>query len=302
MEWLNYHHLRYFWTVAKEGSLARAAAKLHVSQPSISEQIRELEDALGEKLFRREGRGNKLTDAGQMVFGYADEIFTLGRELMNAVRQRPGAGTLRFYVGVVDSFPKLVTNEILSPVFAMPQTVHVICREGKMEDLLAQLAAHRLDIVLSDEPASSSTNFKTFSHPLGETSTTFCAEMKLATKLRRGFPKSLHDAPALLPAENTTLRRALETWFRAQHVRPRVVAEFDDLALMKVMAAEGRGFIAVPSIATTDAVGHYAFQTIGQADQCRVQFHAITAERRIAHPAVALITTRRLGGLDREVG
>jgi LysR family transcriptional activator of nhaA len=193
-------------------------------------------------------------------------------------------------VGVVDSFPKLVTNEILAPVFAMPQTVHVICREGKMEDLLAQLGAHRLDIVLSDEPASSSANFKTFCHPLGETTTTFCAEQKLAAKLKRGFPKSLDDAPALLPAENTMLRRALEKWFREQHIAPRVVAEFEDLALMKVMAAAGRGFIAVPTVATKHAVAHYGFRTIGEAGECRAQFHAITAERRIAHPAAALIT------------
>jgi LysR family transcriptional activator of nhaA len=296
MEWLNYHHLRYFWTVAKEGSLARAAAKLHVSQPSISEQIRELEEAFGEKLFRREGRSNKLTDAGQVVFGYAEEIFALGRELMNAVKQRPGAKTLRFYVGVVDSFPKLVTNEILSPVFAMPQAVHVVCREGKMEDLLAQLAAHRLDLVLSDEPAPSSANFKVFSHTLGESSVTLCAEAKLATKLKRDFPKSLNDAPALLPAENTALRRSLETWLRSHKVKPNLVAEFDDLALMKVMAAEGRGFIAVPTVALKEAVSRYQFRSIGQATTCRLQFHAITAERRIAHPAVALITGKRLAG------
>jgi LysR family transcriptional regulator, transcriptional activator of nhaA len=292
MEWLNYHHLRYFWTVAKEGSLARAAAKLHVSQPSISEQIRELESAFGEKLFRREGRNNKLTDAGRVVFGYAEEIFALGRELMNAVKQRPGTRTLRLYVGVADSFPKLVTNEILKPVFAMPQAAHVICREGKMEDLLAQLAAHRLDIVLADEPASSSTNFKTYTHSLGETGTTFCAEKKMAAKLKRHFPKSLNDAPALLPTENTSLRRALETWFREQRLQPLIVAEFEDLALMKLMAAEGRGFIALPSVAVADAAGNYGFQPIGQAKKCRVQFHAITAERRIAHPAVALITSQ----------
>lgn len=292
MEWLNYHHLRYFHVVAKEGSLARAAEKLHVSQPSISEQIRELEAALGEKLFRREGRNNVLTDAGQMVFGYAEEIFTLGRELMNAVKQRPGARTIRLYVGVADSFPKLVTNEILKPVFALPQTVHVICREGKMEDLLAQLTAHRLDIVLADEPAASNTNFKTYNHSLGESGTTFCAEQKLAAKLKRQFPKSLNDAPALLPIENTSLRRALETWFREQHLQPRIVAEFEDLALMKVMAAEGRGFIALPSVALKDAVGQYGFQPIGEAPGCRVQFHAITAERRLAHPAVALITSQ----------
>jgi LysR family transcriptional activator of nhaA len=294
MEWLNYHHLRYFWTAAKEGSLARAAAKLHVSQPSISEQIRELEDALGEKLFRREGRTNKLTDAGQVVFGYADEIFNLGRELLHAVKQRPGARTLRLNVGVADSFPKLVTNEILKPVFAMPQAVHVVCREGKIEDMLAQLAAHRLDVVLSDEPAPSSANFKVFSHSLGESCVTLCAETKLAAKLKRDFPNSLNDAPALLPAENTALRRSLETWFRAQNVKPNIVAEFDDLALMKVMAAEGRGFIAVPTVALKEAVTRYHFRSLGQATTCRVRFHAITAERRIAHPAVSLITRHTL--------
>ena len=289
MEWLNYHHLRYFWTVAKEGSLARAAAELHVSQPSISEQVRELEAAFGEKLFRREGRSNVLTEAGHVVFGYAEEIFALGREMMNAVKRRPGAKTVRLYVGVADSFPKLVTNEILKPVFAMPQAVHVICREGKMEDLLAQLAAHRLDIVLADEPASSSTDFKTFNHALGTTGSTFCAERKLATRLRRGFPTSLHDAPALLPSENTVLRRALEVWFREQRIQPRVVAECEDLALMKVMAAEGRGFIAVPTVALDEAIKRYGFQVIGHAKNCRMSFHAITTERRIHHPAATLI-------------
>ena len=293
MEWLNYHHLRYFWTVAKEGSLSRAATKLHVSQPSISEQIRELEAALGEKLFRRQGRNNVLTDVGQIVFGFAEEIFALGREIMNAVKQRPGAKTLRLYVGVVDSFPKLVTNEILKPVFSLPQTVHVICREGKMEDLLAQLAAHRLDIVLADEPPSSSVSFKTFNHPLGESGVTFCAEKRLAARLKRNFPKSLHDAPALMPTENTALRRALESWFRQQGVQPRVIAEFEDLALMKVMAVEGRGFIALPTVAAVAALEHLGFHTVGYTDKCRVQFHAITAERRINHPAVTTITSQK---------
>jgi LysR family transcriptional activator of nhaA len=286
--------LRYFYVVAKEGGLAHAAAKLHVSQPSISEQIRELENALGEKLFRREGRNNRLTDTGQLVFNYAEEIFALGCELMNSVKQRPGARTLRLNVGVADSFPKLVTNEILKPVFALPQAVHVVCREGKMEDLLAQLAAHRLDVVLSDEPAPSSANFKVFSHALGECSVSLCAEAKLAVKLKRGFPRSLNAAPALLPAESTALRRSLEAWFRAQDVRPNVVAEFDDLALMKVMAAEGRGFIAVPTVALREAVSRYQFRSLGQATNCRVRFYAVTAERRITHPAVSVITRHLL--------
>ncbi len=291
MEWLNYHHLRYFWTVAKEGSVSRAAAKLRVSQPSISEQVRELEATLGEKLFRREGRNNKLTEAGHVIFGFAEEIFALGHEMMNAVKQRPGAKRLRLHVGVVDSFPKLVTNEILRPVFSLPQTVHVLCREGKMGDLLAQLAAHRLDIVLSDEPASSSVNFKTFSHALGETGTIFCAEKTLAARLKRHFPRSLHETPALLPSDNTPFRRALESWFRAHHIQPDVVAEFEDLALMKIMAAEGRGFIAVPTLAIDETRERYGFEVVGRAADCRMQFHAITAERRIAHPGIAAITT-----------
>lgn len=290
MEWLNYHHLRYFWTVAKEGSLKKAAETLHVSQPSISAQLSELEEMLGEKLFRRSGRTKVLTDAGQVAFRYADEIFTLGRELVSAVKQQPTAQALRLYVGVADSFPKLVTNRILKPVFAMAQPVHVICREGKLEDLLGQLATHRLDIVLADEPASSGTKFRTFNHPLGASSVAFCASGKLAAALKKHFPQSLHDAPALLPSDNTSLRRAVEAWFREINVQPRVVAEFEDLALMKVMAAEGRGFIALPSVVTEEAVRRYGFRMLGTTEACRLQFHAITAERRIVHPAVVQIT------------
>ena len=291
MEWLNYHHLRYFWTVAKEGSLARAAEKLHVSPPSISEQMRELEAALGEKLFQREGRQNKLTDAGQMVLGYSEEIFALGREMLNAVKQRPGARSVRLQVGILDSFPKLVTTQILRPAFELPQNVSVICREGKMEDLLAQLAAHRLDIVLADEPASSTTRFKIFDHPLGQSGTVFCATHKLAQKLKRGFPKSLDDAPALLPVQNTSMRRSLEAWFRAHQLKPRVVAECEDLALLKALAAEGRGFTAVPEVAMDDEMRQSGFRKIGRAEDCDIQFHAITTERRIAHPAVHAVTT-----------
>jgi LysR family transcriptional activator of nhaA len=290
MDWLNYHHLRYFWTVAKEGSLARAAEKLHVSQPSISEQIRDLEHALGEKLFRREGRNNRLTDTGQIVFGYAEEIFALGRELMTVVKQNPTAKALRLYVGVADSFPKLVTNEILRPVFRLPQEVHVVCREGKVEDLLAQLSAHRLDIVFADEPAPSSLKVRTFNHLLGESGLTLCAAAPLARSLKRNFPRSLHEAPAFLPSENTSLRRTLEQWFRQEKIRPRVLAEFEDLALMKEMAAEGRAFIALPTAVAREAAARYQFQSIGQAGRHTAKFYAISAERKISHPAVKLIT------------
>ena len=292
MEFLNYHHLRYFWTVAKEGGLKQASEKLRVSQPSISAQLSVLESAVGEKLFRRSGRTKVLTDTGQIAFRYADEIFSLGHELLNAIQQRPTAHALRLYVGVADSFPKVVTSEILKPVFALPQAIQVICREGKLDDLVGQLAAHRLDIVLADEPASSSTNVRTFNHPLGESPAAFCAVGKLAAVLKKGFPKSLHDAPAMLPSDNTALRRAVEAWFRTIGVQPRVVAEFEDLALMQVMAAEGRGFIALPLVVAGEAVRRYGFRVLGTSAVCRVQFHAITAERRIIHPAVAVMTDR----------
>jgi len=290
MEWLNYHHLRYFWVVAKEGSLRSAAEKLHVSQPSISEQLKELEGSLGEALFRRSGRTKTLTDAGQIAFRYAEEIFGLGAELVRAVKQRPGAQLLRFYVGVADALPKLVVNEILKPALAMPQTVHIVCREGKIEDLLAQLAAHRLDIVLANEPASSSLQFRAFTHFLGESGVTFCAAPKLAARLRQGFPASLHEAPALLPSENTALRRSLERWFQQREIRPRVIAEFDDAALMKEMAVDEKGFAPIPTVAAAEAITRYRLRHVGTTEECKEQFYAITAERKIVHPAAVAIT------------
>ncbi len=290
MDWLNYHHLRYFWMVAREGGLRRAAEKLHVSPPSISAQVRELEAALGEKLFRRSGRGNVLTEAGQVALRYADEIFSLGRELTDALKQAPSAKALRLHVGVADSFPKLVTQQILEPVFGLPQVVHVICREGKVEDLLAQLVAHRLDVVLADEPAPGSLKVRVFNHPMGESGVTFCAAPRLAAALHKGFPRSLHQAPALLPAEGTGLRRSLDRWFQTLGIAPRIVAEFEDAALMKVMASDGRGFIPVPSVVAEEAVDRFSLRIIGATEKCRDQFFAITADRRIHHPAVAALT------------
>ncbi|HLP08247.1 MAG TPA: LysR family transcriptional regulator [Opitutaceae bacterium] len=295
MDWLNYHHLRYFWTVAKEGGLQQAASKLHVSPPSISAQIRELEEALDVKLFRRSGRRNVLTDAGQIALRHADEIFGLGNDLVSSLRQRPTSRALKLHVGVADSLPKLVTYEILKPALELPG-VHLVCREGKIEELLAQLGLHRLDIVLADEPASSSVKFRAFNHRLGESAVAFCAAPSLAGRLRRGFPRSLDGAPALLPVENTPLRRALETWFRARRVTPRVIGEFEDLALMKVLAAEEQGFVPVPSVVLREAIDRYGLREIGAAENCREEFYAITAERKISHPAVSVLTdhARRL--------
>lgn len=292
LDWLNYHHLRYFWIVARTGGLKKAADKLNVSPPSISAQISELEASLGEKLFRRVGRSNVLTEAGQVALQYAEEIFTAGAELANAIKQRPSARTMRLYVGVADSFPKLVTHEILEPVFKMKQPVHVICREGKIEDLLAQLASHRLDMVLADEPAPSNTAVRTYNHLLGRSGISFCSTPDLAARLRRGFPGSLHLAPMLLPSENTALRRSIEQWFRALSIKPNIIAEFDDAALMKVMAAEGRAAIPVPTIVLKEAITRFGLKLIGSTDKCRDEFYAISAERRITHPAVLLIAER----------
>lgn len=292
MEWLNYHHLRYFQAVAKEGGLRPAAEKLHVSPPSISAQIRELEEALGEKLFRRSGRKKVLTEAGQIALRHADEIFSLGRELVSAVKQRPTERPVRLQVGVADAMPKLVSFEILKPVLAGGAAVHLVCREGKLEDLLGQLAAHRLDIVLADEPAPSTAKIRAFNHPLGESGVTICAAAPLAKKLRRGFPCSLHDAPAFLPAENTILRRSLESWFRTLQIRPHVLAEFEDAALMKVAAAHANGFVPIPTVVVEEAVSRYRLQVIGATERVRDQFYAITAERTITHPLVSLISEK----------
>lgn len=292
MEFLNYHHLRYFWVVAKEGGLRKAADKLHVSQPTISAQVAALEGVLEEKLFRRGGRALALTEAGHRVLSYAEEIFSLGQELIDAARQQPTKRSLRVHIGITDSLPKLLSYEIIKPIFKLEQTVQALCREGKAADLLGQLAAYRLDIVLADESAPSSLPIKVFNHLLGECGVTFCAEPKLAATLKRKFPKSLNGAPVLLPASNAALRQSLEKWFQAGEIRPRVVAEFDDAALMKVAAVDGLGFFALPTLVAKEAVARYGFQIIGRTEDCRQQFYAISAERKLTHPAVLAITSQ----------
>ena len=294
MEFLNYHHLRYFWTVAREGGLTKAAAKLHVSQPTISAQIQALEEAMGEKLFRRAGRNLKLTEVGQHVLAYADEIFSLGQDLLNAVKQRPTSRPLRLHLGVADALPKLVTYRIIEPIFRLPQPVQISCWETNPSDMLAELAAYRLDLVLADEPASTA---NVFNHLLGECGITFCAEAKLARRLRRGFPASLNGAPALLPMSNSGLRRSLEKWFHAVGIRPRLVGEFADPAFLHVLAFHGLGFIPVATAVAREAAARFGFGVIGQTDACQQQFYAIRPERKLTHPAVAAITSEKRGRL-----
>jgi|SRR5262245_43861546 len=291
MEFLNYHHLRYFWVVAKEGGLTKGAAKLHVSQPTISAQIQALEGVLGEKLFRRTGRNLRLTDVGQHVLSYAEEIFSIGQDLLSSVKQRPTSRPLRLHLGVADALPKLVTYRIIEPIFNLQKSVQVSCWETKLSDMLVELAAYRLDIVLADEPASSGVNARIFNHLLGECGVTFCAEATLAKKLRRGFPKSLNAAPALLPMANTGLRRSIEKWFHANGIRPRLVGEFEDPALLHVLAFHGLGFIPVATLVAKEAATRFGFGVIGQTEACRQRFYAITPERKLTHPAVTAITS-----------
>ena len=290
MEWLNYHHLRYFWTVARKGGVRKAAEELHVSQPSISAQLRVLEESLGQKLFRRSGRNLVLTETGQLVLNYADEIFSAGRELMNAVKQRPGKHPVRVNIGLTDAFPKLIAFQILRAAFRSEAAVHMICREGEIGPLVSHLQAHRLDIVLADEPASSALKAKTFNHRLGRSGITFCAVPSLAAKLRRNFPQSLDGAPALLPTQNMGMRAALETWFDSKTIRPRLVGEFEDSALMEVCSTGGRGFTAVHTVVDRAALKHFGLRVIARVDECGTDFYAITAERRVKHPAAVAIT------------
>ena len=290
MEWLNFHHLRYFWTVARKGGVRKAAEALHVSQPSISAQLRLLEEALGEKLFKRSGRNLVLTETGHLVLSYADEIFSTGRELMSALKQFPGKRVLRLNIGITDALSKLITFEILKAAFRSADPLHVICREGEIGPLVHQLQAHRLDLVLADEPASSTLKAKTFNHRLGRSGITFCAVPAIAAKLRRNFPHSLDGAPALLPSENMGMRSALETWFDAQGIRPRVIGEFEDSALMEVCATSGRGFTVVHTVVDRAALKHYGLRVIAKVEECGSDFYAITAERRVKHPGVVAIT------------
>lgn len=289
---LNYHHLRYFWAVAREGSLRKAAEKLRVSQPSICTQIKLLESALGQNLFKPSGRSLALTDFGQLVYGYAEEIFTLGSELLKTSKLAPVSQALRLHVGIVDSFPKLMSFELLRPVFEHQPPIQWTVHEGKLPDLLGQLTAHRLDLVLADEPASPGVSGKVFNHPLGKSDITFCAIPSLARKLKGRFPKNLHGAPALLPTQNCSLRRDLEKWFREIGIEPLVRGEFEDAALTKIVGMEGIGFVAVPTTAASEAIERYGFVQIGRTRAVQTHFYAITAERRLTHPAILAITSK----------
>jgi LysR family transcriptional activator of nhaA len=287
MEWLNYHHLLYFWTVARTGSISAASKELRLASPTISNQIRKLEDNLGEELLRRSGRKLVLTDMGRIAMRYADEIFSLGQEFTSTMKERPTGRPLRFCVGVADVLPKTIAFRLIEPALRLPTPVHLICREDRPDHLLADLAVHDVDVVLSDAPASPAANIRAFNHLLGECGVSFLAPKKLAF-LKKGFPRSLDGAPFLLPLDNTALRRDLDAWFHSQKLRPAVMGEFADLALLRVFAEEGFGVFAVPTV-MEDQMRRYGFYTIGATTKMTVRFYAISVERQVRHPAVVAV-------------
>jgi LysR family transcriptional regulator, transcriptional activator of nhaA len=290
MERLNYHHLLYFWMVAREGTMARASERLLLAQSTLSAQIGTLEDALGEKLFERAGRKLRLTEMGRTVVGYADEIFSLGRELLESVKGRPTGRPLRLVVGVADMVPKLVAYHLLKPALRLSEPVRLVVHEQSTAKLLAALAVQELDVVLADRPAPSEVRVRAFNHLLGECGVTLFAAPKLATKYRRGFPRSLDGAPFLLPGEASALHGALEQWFEKQRIRPRVVAEFDDSTLIKVFGQEGSGVFAAPSAIEASVCRQYSVGIVGRLEEVRERFYAISVERRLKHPAIIAIT------------
>lgn len=290
MEWLNYHHLLYFWTVAREGSIARAGDSLRLAPPTISEQIRLLEDQLGEQLFQRTGRTLVLTDVGRLVFEYADEIFGLGRELMDTLKDRPTGRPVRFQVGITDELSKNIVYRFLQPALALPTPVRIVCREGPLEQLAGELATHALDLVISDSPMTPVLRVKAYNHALGESTVTLMASRKVAPAYRTRFPASLDGAPFLLPTENKMLRRALDQWFEAESIRPRVVGEFDDSALLKTFGQGGAGVFAVPTAIEPETARQYGAVVVGRLDSIRLRYYAISVERRLKHPAVVAVS------------
>lgn len=289
MEWLNYHHLFYFWKVVRLGGITAACRELRLAPPTVSAQLKMLEDQLGEKLLERRGRTLVPTDAGRMVHGYAEQIFALGQELMDAVKQRPGARPLRLVVGVDDVLPKEIAQVLIQPALRLGQPVRLLCREGSLEPLLAALALHELDIVLSDTPVTPSLNVRAFNHPLGECGVVWMGAPALARSQRRNFPRSLDAAPVLLPTGDTAIRRDLDQWCDDKAIRPLLVAECEDFGMLRAFGQEGAGAIPVPSVLEATFRRQYGLARIGRADGVVARFYAVSIERRIRHPGVAAI-------------
>jgi LysR family transcriptional activator of nhaA len=295
MEWMNYHHLLYFWTVVREGSISKASEKLRISSPAISAQLRSLEEGFGEKLLRRSGRNLVLTEMGRTVFSYAEDIFALGRELQDTVRNRPTGRPMRVDIGVVDVLPKLIAQWLIEPALHLREKVRVVCREATSDQLIARLATLELDVVLSDSPINPNLKIRAFNHLLGESAVTFVALPKLANRCKGRFPTCLDRMPMLLPTDNTDLRRSLDQWFETHNIRPDIVGEFEDYALLRAFGQAGSGIFPVPSVFEKQLKQQDSLRRVGRTEEVHSRFFAISAERKLMHPAVVAIcdTARR---------
>lgn len=289
MDRLNYQHLYYFWVVAKHGSIAAACEVLHLAQPTISGQLAAFEKALGNKLFRKEGRRLALTETGRGVYHYADEIFALGRELSHMLKGSAGERAQRLSVGIGKSLPKLVVYRLLEPLLSQSESLLLQCHEDRTDRLLAEIGLHSVDLVLSDMPATPASGARVFNHFLGQSAVALFAVPDLAERYRRDFPRSLNGAPFLLPTANTALRRSLDQWFDSQALSPTIRAELEDSALMKTFAASGAGLFFSPLVVAGEIQNQYGAVMLGRAEGVFERFYAITAQRRLKNPWVSAV-------------
>ena len=287
---INYKHLHYFWVVAKEGSITRASERLHLTPQTISGQLSVLEDNLGETLFNRVGRNLELTETGRLALSYADDIFSLGGELQEAMRNLPAGRPLVFKVGIADVVPKTIAYRLLAPALQLPEPVRIVCRENTIESLLAEQALHKIDLVISDSPVPAGISVRVYNHKLGECGISFFAVPELASKLANNFPQSLTAAPLLIPSDINVVQSRLWKWFDKHRIRPNIVGEFDDSALMKSFGQAGVGVFVAPTPIAPEVEKQYGVKVIGRTEEVHEQFYAISVERKISHPAVIAIT------------
>ncbi|PHS69301.1 MAG: transcriptional activator NhaR [Methylophaga sp.] len=286
---INYKHLHYFWTVAKQGGITRASEQLHITPQTISGQLSLLEENLGIDLFTRVGRNLEITDTGKLVLSYAEEIFALGSELEQMMHHLPDGRPQLFRVGVVDVVPKSIAHQILLPALHMPDATRMVCKEADLDTLLAELAIHRLDLVLADRPIPPTVSTRCFSHKLGECAVSFFATKELAAQLSGDFPQCLNGAPILLPSRGNQLRTSIDQWLNKQRIHPRIVAEFDDSALMKAFGQEGVGIFIASTAIANEVMKQYSVSAIGQSSEIKESFYAISVERRISNPIVSAV-------------
>lgn len=286
---LNYRHLHYFWVTAREGSFTRAAGRLGVAVQTVSAQIGLLEASLGTALLTPQGRRLMPTEAGRIALGYADQIFPLGERMIETLSHANTEPVLRLSVGIVDALPKLIAFRLLSGVATRPEPVRLICEEGDFDDLVADLALHRFDVVLTDRPAAASGNLRVYNHPLVDCEITLFGTPALAKRCRSNFPASLNDMPVLLPTRDNALRGRVDQWFAAREIRPRLVGECEDSALLMTFGRSGLGLFPAPALLAEDIAAQYGAVPVGELTGVREEFYAITAERRIRHPAVEVL-------------